>query len=180
MNLLTPEQAFTLMMAGKNIECRNPSLVPAINEFAPVTEFSGNVYALPGFEFRLAANMTRIEGHLYTEAETTELAEGTEFFFPSLSRADFYANSIWRGDDSQKSLLQRKMVHLNEQSAINHAKALILASGGSFPQRVSISTNNVLGTVQKLFEDDAAKTAAGAIGETAESETVNGLPQSET
>lgn len=177
MNLLTPEQAFNLMMGGKTIECRNPSRVPPVNEFEAVSEFSANVFVLPGYEFRQAANMMRIGDYLYPEAESIELAEGTEFFFPSLSRSDFFAISIWRGDESQKSLLQRKLVHLNQQAAIDHTKAIILAGGGSFPQRVSISTNNVLGAVQKLFEDDAAKTAAG---ETAESETVNGLPQSET
>lgn len=153
MNLLTPENAFSLMMAGRNIECRNTSCVPPINEFEPVSEFSACVFALPGYEFRQAVNFIQLGEHSYPEAETATPEIGVEFYIPSLTRDDFFASFTWNGDESQIKSLERSMVHLNQQSAIDHAKAIILAGGGTFPQRVSISFNNVIPAVQQMLED---------------------------
>ena len=62
------------------------------------------------------------------------LPEGTKFWIADPSRHDgeFCRHLVWDGQDCDVQHLQRGLVHLSKQDAVEHAKAIILASGGSY------------------------------------------------
>lgn len=62
------------------------------------------------------------------------LPNGTKFWIADPSRHDgeFCRYLVWDGQDCDVQHLQRGLVHLSKQDAVEHAKAIILASGGSY------------------------------------------------
>ena len=54
------------------------------------------------------------------------LQNGENYFVPAIDCGDYHANRFsWDNDSTDKRLLKQGMVHLTNESALSHAKALI-------------------------------------------------------
>ena len=87
------------------------------------------------FDFRLKPRTITINGiECPAPILWDSLPEGTKFWIADPSRHDgeFCRHLVWDGQDCDVQHLQRGLVHLSKQDAIEHAKAIILASGGSY------------------------------------------------
>ena len=55
---------------------------------------------------------------------------GVKYYSPTPQYTAAYDAFTWQGDGFDKRLLERGLIHLTKEAAIEHAKALILVSGG--------------------------------------------------
>ena len=56
---------------------------------------------------------------------------GTTIFVATVASSLLYHKTQWTGSESNNELLKRGLVHLTQDGAIEHSKALILLSGGN-------------------------------------------------
>lgn len=89
------------------------------------------VFVTPGNQFRLAPEVIIIGDVNFPKPETKALKEGQYYFMPDLTTAKLYFRSRWDNDEYDVQRLERGFVHLSEENAIAHAKALIELSGGN-------------------------------------------------
>lgn len=57
---------------------------------------------------------------------------GETYYYPNIIRTSLAGCNEWLGDEVDLKLFESNMVHLTEENAIEHAKALIKLSGGSY------------------------------------------------
>ena len=57
--------------------------------------------------------------------EPVRTAPDHEFYYPVLSNASLFNNEIWLGGAQDIAKLERGLIHLDKESAITHAKALL-------------------------------------------------------
>jgi len=67
----------------------------------------------------------------YPTAEAKAPAPGTYFYIPSLAHEDYFIALKWCETEVFQQILERRIVHLDQQSAIAHAQALIQAGNGN-------------------------------------------------
>ncbi|SPJ19193.1 hypothetical protein PFCIP103579_0337 [Prolinoborus fasciculus] len=94
-----------------------------------------NLFFSDRFKFRLKPRTITINGiECPAPILWDSLPEGTKFWIADPSRHDgeFCRHLVWDGQDCDVQHLQRGLVHLSKQDAIEHAKAIILSSGGSY------------------------------------------------
>lgn len=87
------------------------------------------------FKFRLKPKTILINGiECPAPILWDSLPDGTKFWIadPSRHNGEFCRHLVWDGQDCDVQHLQRGLVHLSKQDAVEHAKAIILASGGSY------------------------------------------------
>ena len=128
MNILNGTQAFEAMSAGQKIECRH---VGSDLDFDDICNFSATVFIDQDHEFRIAVIYMMIGAMQVPEAVKDTPAKGVQCFSPSLLTAELSKAFKWRNSDSDLILLERGLVHLYEENAVTHAKALIAVSHGS-------------------------------------------------
>lgn len=126
--ILSGTQAFEAMSAGQKIECRH---VGSDLDFDDIRNFSATVFINQDYEFRIAVIYMMIGAMQVPEAVKDIPAKGVQCFSPSLLTAELSKAFKWRNSDSDLVLLERGLVHLYEENAITHAKALIAVSHGS-------------------------------------------------
>ena len=51
--------------------------------------------------------------------------EGQKYYFPLLTQEELYLTNEWSGTFYDDRILERKLLHLTKESAIEHAKALL-------------------------------------------------------
>lgn len=66
------------------------------------------------------------------EPEHEPLQAGQNYYVPRMCSVLPVSRMSWSGSDIALSCLKRGLVHLTEEAAIEHAKALILVSGGQY------------------------------------------------
>ncbi|MDE9467537.1 hypothetical protein [Xenorhabdus bovienii] len=77
-------------------------------------------------EYRLKPRTIRIGNIDVPEPVREELKHGTVYYYPNLYNMDrSYSHNFYEGMDFDKSMLQRGLIHLDHESAIIHAHALI-------------------------------------------------------
>lgn len=82
------------------------------------------------FEFRLKPNMLKI-GDIEIEAPVSEmLSVGTVYYIPSLTSSGLFESVTWCDYARDLGNLQRRIVHLSVENAIEHTSALIMVGGG--------------------------------------------------
>lgn len=57
--------------------------------------------------------------------EPMRTAPDYEFYYPVLSNVSLFNNEIWLGSAQDIAKLERGLIHLDKESAITHAKALL-------------------------------------------------------
>lgn len=140
MNILNGTEAFTAMSAGQKIECRH---VGSDLDFDDIRNFSATVFIDQDHEFRIAVIYMMIGAMQVPEAVKDIPAKGVQCFSPSLLTAELSKAFKWRNSDSDLILLQRGLVHLYEENAITHAKALIAVSHGSAQPKAESSSDDI-------------------------------------
>ncbi|WP_156304081.1 hypothetical protein [Ottowia sp. oral taxon 894] len=87
----------------------------------------------------------RAKGYLIREPELIQIGDvrvpkplmeppplGTRYWFLDIHRKGLADHSQWSGGDLDNRNLKRGLVHLIERAALEHAKALIKVSGGTW------------------------------------------------
>ncbi|MDE9548907.1 hypothetical protein [Xenorhabdus bovienii] len=86
----------------------------------------GEFYFDPDKEYRLKPRTIRIGDIDVPEPVREKLKHGTVYYYPNLYNMDrSYSHNFYEGMDFDKSMLQRGLIHLDHESAIIHAHALI-------------------------------------------------------
>lgn len=158
MNILNGTEAFTEMSAGQKIECRH---VESKLDFDDIRNFPATVFIDPSFEFRVAVVYMLIGAMHVPEAVKDAPAKGVQCFSPSVLTAELSKAFKWRNSDSDLTLLERGLVHLYEENAITHAKALIAVSHGSAQPKAESSSDDMpwieIDNVQNSTSNDVEK-----------------------
>lgn len=81
-------------------------------------------------EYRIRPRTIRIGDIDVPEPVRDKLAEGCQYFIADMHDDDFWGRSSWGNDTSDEVWLSRGLIHLTKEAAIEHAKALIIVSGG--------------------------------------------------
>ena len=68
-NLITPQEAFNAMLAGKNILCR---AVGELIDFNDIEQFPATIFAKTGYEFCIKLDMIEVAGITFTKPLTLE------------------------------------------------------------------------------------------------------------
>ena len=138
MNILNGTEAFTAMSAGQKIECRH---VGSDLDFDDICNFPATVFVDQDYAFRIAVIYMMIGAMQVPEAVKDVPAKGVQCFSPSLLTAELSKAFKWRNSDSDLVLLERGLVHLYEENAITHSRALIAVSHGS-AERLKAETDD--------------------------------------
>lgn len=69
MNILNSNEAFTAMMAGRNIMCR---AIGELIEFDDIDQFPANIFAKPGYEFCIKVETMELAGITFTKPLTLD------------------------------------------------------------------------------------------------------------
>ena len=157
MIILNGQQAFAAMAAGQNIECRHTG---SDLDFDSIRNFPATVFFDPDHEFRIAVVYMTIGTIQVPEAISEAPAKGTPCFAPSLLTAELSKTFKWKNSESDLELLTRGLVHLYEDNAVSHAKALILVSGGSLNKEEPVSDTSL------PWEDETATEADNSQNQT--------------
>lgn len=130
MKSLTPEEVIQALKDGKTVECKTyPN-----KDWRAISTSSAIYVLLHGNNtFRLAQQeMIAISGVRFPKPEATKLDKDTKYYYPKPTYIDLYDIAHWSDNWLDKFRLSANMVHLTEENAIAHAKALIRISGGTY------------------------------------------------
>jgi len=75
--------------------------------------------------YRRKPRTIKINGHEVPEPVQEPLKENDRYYLPELTAVDLWAQSKWRGDVSDAQWLKSGVIHLTQEAAIAHAKALL-------------------------------------------------------
>lgn len=90
------------------------------------TVLTGNPAWDDDTKYRRKPRTIRIGEIEVTEPVREPLQNGEQYFVPAIEWGDEDTNSTrWDGDSTDRCLLKQGMVHLTEEAALAHAKALI-------------------------------------------------------
>lgn len=130
MKLLTPEEVLEAFRKDKPVEINLSKSLPwqAFDKF----RMNVNVLINPETSFRLAQEMITIDDVAFPKPESEPPRKGVYYWVPVLTW-DTLINSVqWYGGNVDLRYLKRGLVHLTEERAMEHAKALIKLSGGTY------------------------------------------------
>lgn len=129
--LISGKEALIALANGEEVELR----VNEVQNWKTAENCVIGHFLQDSFKFRLKPKTILINGNECPAPILWDsLPEGTKFWIADPSRHDgeFCRHLVWDGQDCDVQHLQRGLVHLSKQDAIEHAKAIILASGGSY------------------------------------------------
>lgn len=74
---------------------------------------------------QFAPKTIKVNGFEVAAPETKELADGTKFYIPDLSDVNFVNECYWTGCPFDCISLKRNLIHIPEENAVAHAKAML-------------------------------------------------------
>lgn len=77
------------------------------------------------YEYRRKPRTININGHEVPEPVREPLECGTEYFIPIIRERRFAIDFYWTDEKTDKRFLERGLIHLTEEAAIAHARALL-------------------------------------------------------
>lgn len=133
MKLITAEEALQALKEYKRVEYKFSS--PS-SYWKPLDENNSIGVLLnknKDIQFQLVQEMITIGNVSFPKPETKPLPLNAKYWTPDITLKEFACVSpcIWENDDLDERYLSRGLIHLTEENAIAHAKALIKLSGGS-------------------------------------------------
>lgn len=128
--LLSPDEVIKALQDGKEVEVKWSEEHGW--EVVLVKHMTLRELINPEHQFRLKQEMITIGNVSFPKPETEPLALGTTYYIPDTSDIDSACNLTWHNDSDDQRFLQYSFVHLIEENAIAHTKALIKLSGGSY------------------------------------------------
>lgn len=103
--------------------CENWALAyPHLNQITHEPDF---------WQVRRKAKVIRIGAVEFPEPVREPLTNGEQYFVVALTLPQYVMTACWCGDTFDANRLKRGLVHLTEEAAKQHAKALIKLSGGT-------------------------------------------------
>ena len=147
MSILTGNEAFAAMSAGQSIECRHKDATV----FDAIRNFPATVFFDTDHEFRIAIVFMTIGEIQVPEAVKEMPAKGIQCFTPSVLTEELSKGFKWKNSANDLVLLNRGLVHLVQEHAETHAKALIAVSGG-FDKAFESAFGLPIGVVESLGE----------------------------
>lgn len=131
-NLLTPQEVLQAIIDGKKLEYKWCEA----NEWRPFNRLANGVCIECIFKgdciFRPFQEMITIGGVSFPKPESETPEQGCNYYSPNLLSYSLYICNSWEDDRFDARRLEQGLVHLTEENAIAHAKALIKLSGGSY------------------------------------------------
>lgn len=128
---LTPQEALQAIADGKKLEYKWSSA----GDWRHFNRFNNGVsieaILRSNCIFRLSREMITIGDVSFPKPVSKALEEGQKYFIPDLTVTRLYYTSQWCDTDLDNLRLKRGIIHLSEEDAVAHSKALIKLSGGS-------------------------------------------------
>ncbi|AYO54165.1 hypothetical protein [Acinetobacter wuhouensis] len=126
MNILNGNEAFTAMMAGKNIMCR---AVGGLIEFDDLSQFPATVFAMPGYEFCIKIDFIELAGISFLKPfSIDELVADQEIYicenYSRITKCQFIPDRVEMRDAVISGFVQR-----DRENAANQIKAIQKALG---------------------------------------------------
>lgn len=128
MKLLTPQEVLQALERNESVEVK---LIKS-SQWELLDKHSRTISLLvnSGASFRLVPEMITIGNISFPKPVTEKLPWQTVYYYPSLEREELCNADMWGNSGFDHTLLQRGLIHLTEEDAVEHAKALIKLSGG--------------------------------------------------
>lgn len=133
MRELTPQETLQAITDGKNLEYR----LCGTDDWRYFNHFNNGI-TIEGILrgsciFRLCREMITVGGVSFPKPETTKPASGIRYWSADPIHEDFTRCFIteWADNSYDNRVLSRGLLHLSEENAIAHAKALVKLSGGN-------------------------------------------------
>ena len=108
-----------LALQGYNIECRRNGINEDWIDKSKVTGFN------PELEYRIKPHTIKVNGFDVPKPESEAPLYRTKYFIPVTNSYEFCKVVTWDGSDYDNLLLDRGLVHLSDDNAIAHAKAML-------------------------------------------------------
>ena len=138
--LLTPPEVVQAILGGKRVEIRGV-IASQRDDWKPLNEHEIHIGVLTNglFVFRLAQEqeMVTIGDVSFPKPESDPPKQEGEYYIPNLHYVhsiNLYIRNRWVGDFLDARRLERGLVHLSQEDAISHAKALIKLNGGTIDE----------------------------------------------
>lgn len=94
-------------------------------------DFDDHPAWIDDYEYRRKQNTIVINGHEVPAPIKTPLMDGVTYFVPVISGQDrLYDWFLWEGDSYDYLLLERGLIHMTEDNAIQHSEALLSFNKG--------------------------------------------------
>ncbi|SPL72016.1 hypothetical protein [Acinetobacter stercoris] len=138
MNVLTHKEA-KLAWANNEALLINNAAVNGWEEFFPAN-WGCDVF--DAYEFQIKPRIVKIGDIEVAEPIKEPLSKGQQYFVPSLLTEKLANQLKWKNSAIDKTLLERGLIHLTEQDAINHAQAHIIVSGGTIQCNDDLTSND--------------------------------------
>ena len=139
--LISGKEALIALASGKEVECSSISTGEwhELNDSSPLSLLlTGKNRNGFNFQFRLKPRTITINGIEVPAPEKNEdpdielLEWDQDYWLVDLANyPDFVIPHKWKGDQPEYAWADRGLIHLSKDAALLHAKALILASGGT-------------------------------------------------
>lgn len=134
MRELTTQEALQAIIDGKKVEIRG--VIASCNEewrLLNIHNTSIDVLTSGLFMFRLAQETITIGDVSFPKPESKPLEADTEYWVTQTDYETYVALDpfLWSDSPCDKMFLERGIVQLSRENAIEHAKALIKISGGT-------------------------------------------------
>lgn len=124
---MTFKEALIAHLQGQKVECRGAEArwLPLFPQFDNVS--CGRIPEVGGiWEFRLKPRTILVNGVEVPAPEKEAPADGAEYFVPQFLDIDAYEALYWKQDELDARLLERGLVYLDKESAMERAKAMII------------------------------------------------------
>lgn len=77
------------------------------------------------FNLHMASKTMKVNGYEIEKSETTAPKSGTKYWIPDTARTALIYSTVWANAEFDNLMLNRKVVHLSKENALNHAKAML-------------------------------------------------------
>lgn len=108
------------MAEGKVIEYRKINLPKDIWSELLTCQFD-----LDNYYYRIKIEMINVNGIKVPKPESKELEFGQKYYSPALGSTELIQVWYWISSEQDKLLLQRQLIHLTQEAALLHAKAIL-------------------------------------------------------
>ena len=122
-------QAMKWYVDGEAVQYRNPDCGWFDIE-NPNYGIGGSPRFYDNYEYRIKPRIIKIGDMEVPAPETEAPDDGVRYYFFSSYGSEITDNVCWRGDAMDIRMLKHGLVHLTEEAATAHARALIAISGG--------------------------------------------------
>lgn len=135
MTTLTPPEVVQALLDGKDVECTR-AMDSQSNDWYSLNQYETSIGMLTNglFKFRLVQEMITIGDVSFPKPVSEPLKKDTKYWFAVLGSERCALSYYWNDDETDKRILRRGLLHLSEENAVAHAKALIKLSGGTIDE----------------------------------------------